>query len=578
MNKTSRANLSILHGPAQPRAIDKTFGSLLREQAQCAPEALLVASEHQRKRLSYGEADARSDNLARGLAELGVRRGDNVAILMGNEIEYIETFFACAKLGAPIALVNYAYSEQELHSVLSSCGITTLVMVPEFDRYDYRPWISNLRKGIPCLKNVILAHGGPGAYLEAVLDYEEIIHRGSTSSVDLLKIEATLNARDIMNLQFTSGSTGNPKAAALTHRGIYNTGRFIGDTMYLKPSDIICLPVPLFHSFGLIIGLATVAAHCASIVLPDNKFNIEATLACIAKYRCTGLYGVTTMFVAEMAHPNFATYDLSTLRFAILAGSAVPEPLMRKVWSGFGIQQTHTNWGMTEASSIVTMTRDTDTIPQRTVTSGSLFPGFSARIVDAATGRTVPRGQRGEIVLRGYGIQQCYYGNETKTAEAHRLSPEDGLEWFHTGDEGYFDNDGYFVITGRIKDMIIRGGENIAPLEIEERLVAHPAVAQASVIGVPDDKYGEQICAFLEWAGESSALKPSYEEVREWVGAALAKFKQPKYVIWLESHPEFMSWPKTGSGKLRKPDLRVIAAKILQGAGPKDIGQPKAKL
>ena len=566
MTKASRDGMSILHGPSQPVPIHKTFGQALREQAKRDPSALLVASHHQRKSLTYGEAHARSDSLAKGLASLGVKKGDRVAILMGNEIEYVESFFACTKLGAPITLANYAYSEQELHSVLSACGTSTLIMVPYFDRYDYREWIPHLIKNIPSLQNIVLVHGD-NSMSKYVHDYEDLLHRGSEFALDLSTVERTLDARDIMNLQFTSGSTGLPKASALTHSGIYNAGRFIGNTMYLKASDRICLPVPLFHSFGLIIGLATVTAHGASIILPDNKFNIEATLSCIPEYKCTGLYGVTTMFVAEMSHPNFKKYDLSKLRFAILAGSAVPEDLMRKVWSNFGITQTHTNWGLTESSSIVTMTRDTDTIPQRTITSGSLFPGFSARIVDPETGLGVPRGQRGEILLRGNGVQPLYYANELKTAEAHRISSEDGLEWFHTGDEGYFDDAGYFVITGRIKDMIIRGGENIAPLEIEERLVAHPAVAQASVIGVPDEKYGEQICAFLEPAGEST--RPKDEELREWVRKTLAPFKRPKYIIWLGSCPEFEQWPKTASGKLRKPDLRLIAAKILRPVRPK---------
>ncbi|KAM0265117.1 hypothetical protein ACHAQJ_000269 [Trichoderma viride] len=564
MSSSSKANLSILHGPAQPIPIHKTFGRLLREKAQSQPSALLVASDHQQKSLTYAEADTRSDDLARGLASLGAKQGDRIAILMGNEIEYIETFFACTKLGAPVTLANYAYSEQELHSVLSSCGVSTLVMVPRFDRYDYRPWIPNLRKGIPSLRNIIVVNADkePALVKLDYEDYEDIILRGHNSTFDLLALEANIHARDVMNLQFTSGSTGLPKASALTHSGIYNAGRYIGSTMYLEASDRICLPVPLFHSFGLIIGLATATAYGASLILPASIFSVEATLACIPKYRCTGLYGVTTMFVAEMAHPRFNDFDLSSLRFAILSGSAVPEPLMRKVWSAFGITQTHTNWGLTEASSIVTMTRDTDSMAQRTITSGRLFPGFSARIVDPSTGQTVPRGQRGEIALRGNGIQAGYYGNPKRTAEAHRISPEDGLEWFHTGDEGYFDPDGFFVITGRIKDMIIRGGENISPLEIEERLVAHPAIAQAAVIGVPDAKYGEQICAFVEPTGEG---RPSDEELRAWVAETLAHFKRPRYVIWLGSHAAFQAWPKTASGKLRKPDLRIIAAEIMKG-------------
>lgn len=406
MERVSRAGRSLIHGPAQPVDVDKTFGNLIREQAKNRPDDLLVASHHQRKSLTYAQTNERSDNLARGLVSLGVKKGDRVAIVMGNEIEYVETFFACVKLGTPITLANYAYSEQELHSVLSSCGASTLIMVPGFDRYDYREWIPNLRQGIPSLRNIIVAHGSDlrcGGFLQ----YEDVMTSGSSrearADIDLLALEKHHSARDIMNLQFTSGSTGLPKASALTHRGIYNTGVLIGRTMYLTAKDSICLPVPLFHSFGLIIGLAVVAAHGASIVLPDNKFNIEATLECIPTYKCTGLYGVTTMFVAEMASPNFAKYDLSTLRFAILAGSAVPETLMRKVWAAFDITQTHTNWGLTESSSIITMTRDTDTIHQRTITSGSLFPGASGKIVDPVTGDAVPRGERGEIVLRSFG-------------------------------------------------------------------------------------------------------------------------------------------------------------------------------
>ncbi|EHK50274.1 hypothetical protein TRIATDRAFT_211606 [Trichoderma atroviride IMI 206040] len=564
---TIKPSLSILHGPAQPAPIHKTFSRLLREKALSQPSSLLVASDHQQKSLSYAEADSRSDDLARGLAALGAKQGDRIAILMGNEIEYIETFFACTKLGAPVTLANYAYTEQELHSVLSSCGVSMLVMVPRFDRYDYRAWIPNLKRGIPSLQNIVVVNADKEPTLVKLdyTDYEAVVLRGrSNTSLDLLALEANIHARDVMNLQFTSGSTGLPKASALTHSGIYNAGRYIGSTMYLQPSDRICLPVPLFHSFGLIIGLAVATAYGASLILPASIFDAEATLACIPKYRCTGLYGVTTMFVAEMAHPRFGDFDLSSLRFAILSGSAVPEPLMRKVWAAFGITQTHTNWGLTEASSIVTMTRDTDSMAQRTVTSGRLFPGFSARIADPSTGQTVPRGQRGEIALRGNGIQAGYYGNPQRTAEAHRISPEDGLEWFHTGDEGYFDPDGFFVITGRIKDMIIRGGENISPLEIEERLVAHPSIAQASVIGVPDAKYGEQICAFVE--PTAGTQRPLDDELRAWVAETLAHFKRPRYIVWLGSHAAFQAWPKTASGKLRKPDLRLIAAEMMKGA------------
>ncbi|RMZ83432.1 hypothetical protein DV737_g1594, partial [Chaetothyriales sp. CBS 132003] len=516
MASLARHGLSLVHGPSQPGIIEKTFGQLLREQASQHPKDLLVASEHQNKSFTYSEMNSRTDDLARGLLEIGVQRGQPVAILMGNEIEYIETFFACTKIGCPIALANYGYTEDEFVSVLRSCKTSALIMIPGFDKYHFRSWLPNIKVNIPSVKNIIMVHGDQGDFKFA-LPYDKVIERGSRSSIDLIQHGETLIPTDIMNLQFTSGSTGLPKASALTHRGIMNAGRFIGDTMYLKASDRICLPVPLFHSFGLIIGLATVSVHGASIILPSNKFDAKATLACIPKYRCTGLYGVTTMFVTLMSLPDFKNYDCNSLRFAIIAGSAVPEDLMRKVWAGFGITQTHTNWGLTESSSICTMTKDTDSIPKRTVTSGRLFPGFSAKIVDPVTTAAVPRGEQGEIVLRGYGIQKCYYANEKKTIEAHRKSIEDGLIWFHTGDKGYIDADGYFVITGRIKDMIIRGGENIAPLEIEERLTAHPAIAQSSVIGYPDERYGEAVCAFVEQSTSTTdAARPSDEELRAW--------------------------------------------------------------
>ncbi|KAI1313272.1 hypothetical protein F5Y03DRAFT_406553 [Xylaria venustula] len=562
MAKSSELGLSIVHGPSAPRIIDKTFGCLLHEQAKKQPSSLLAVSDHPNKSLTYAQANDRSDQLAKGLVLLDAKKGDRIAILMGNNIEYIEVFFACARLGAPITLVNYAFTENEVCSVLSSCGVSILFMVPSFDRSDYTKWLPGLKLGIPSLRHIILLNG-ERLPKDHHLDYESVMKSGREHELDLATLEKKNKSTDIINLQFTSGSTGKPKASALTHRGIFNTGRFIGDTMYLKASDRICLPVPLFHSFGLIIGLATVAVHGASIILPDYKFNMETTLSCIPKYKCTGLYGVTTMFVGMMSHPSFKKYDYSSLRFALLAGSAVPEALARQVWEAFRITQTHTNWGLTESSSICTMTRDTDNLYQRTVTSGALFPGVSARVVDPATGRSVPRGKTGEIALRGFGIQQGYFGNPKRTAEAHRISSEDGLEWFFSGDEGYVDDDGYFVITGRIKDMIIRGGENISPLEIEERLISHPAIAQSAVIGVPDKKYGEQICAFVERAPAATGTAPSDDDIRAWVRKTLAQFKAPKYVVWLGSHPEFKEWPKTGSGKLRKPDLRKLAPRIL---------------
>lgn len=560
LSRLASSNASIVHGPYWRGARDLTFGNTLRQQAEERPDEFFVHSHHQQKSLTYAQTHVRSDNLAKGLIGLGTRKGDRVAVMAGNEIEYIEIFLACSKIGALCTLVNYAYSEPELHSVLSSIGVSVLLMVPRFDRYDYGQWVPRLKQNLPALENIILVQSDQ-QYSGETLDYEDIIQSGSHSSQNLLDIEATLDCRDVINLQFTSGSTGMPKASALTHRGLLHCARNIGETMYLEAPDRICLPVPLFHSFGIVIGVATALVAGASVVLCDRVFNIEATLESVERYKCTGIYGVTTMFVSEMNHPKFSSYDLSSLRFAIVSGSAAPEPLTRKIWSAFGMTQTHTNWGMTEAGSIVTMTRDTDTMHQRTLTSGRLFPGFSAKVVDPGTNMVVPRGSRGEIVLRGPGVQEEYFSNPPKTSEAHVVSVEDGLEWFHTGDEGLIDANGFFVITGRIKDMIIRGGENISPVEIEARLAAHPAIVQSAVIGVPDEKYGEQICAFVE--AEPGAQIPTQDEITSWVRQKLAHFKAPKFVIWLGSHPKFRVWLKTGTGKLRKPDLRLIAGEIL---------------
>lgn len=569
---------SIIHCPPSPKIVPETFGDLLRRQSLQNGSRLLVYADHQARGLTFADAHHRSDGLAYGLSEMGIGKGDAVAVLMGNVVEYVELFFACAKIGALFTLANYGYSEGELQSVLRHCGAKALVMVARVGKNDYRDWVTRLRGAIPSLKHVVLVDAGGGSVAvpdDVVTSYESVVARGlrriSTSPGSLMP---SVEPDDTLNLQFTSGSTGRPKAATLTHSNIYHAATLIGETIGLAPSDAVCLPVPLFHSFGLIIGLATVACWGASIILPSEMFDVAATLGSVARHRCTGIYGVTTMFVAEMAHANFRQYDMSSLNFAVIAGSAAPENLVRRIWDRFGISQTYSNWGLTESASICTMTRRGDSVEKLVHSSGSPFPGTSVKVVDPHTDRAVAWGRRGEIVLRGPQIQKGYYKDEIKTREAHKPSPEDGLVWFHTGDEGYLDQDGYVCITGRIKDMIIRGGENISPLEIEERLVAHPRVVQAAVIGVPDERYGEQIAAFLESSdidggGSNPALStlPSDEELKAWVKQTLAVFKQPRYFWWLGADVGglFHTWPKTGSGKLRKPDLRIIAAKLMEG-------------
>jgi acyl-CoA synthetase (AMP-forming)/AMP-acid ligase II len=405
------------------------------------------------------------------------------------------------------------------------------------------------------------------------LSYPEFLVSGSHETLDWEKIESLLSPSDILNLQFTSGSSGAPKATALTHRSMINSGIYIGKHLGVTESDRISIPLPLFHAFGLIIGLFTVFAAGASAVLPSEYFDAEATLKSVEKYACTGLYGVTTMFISEMAHPSFHRRNKSSLKFAIMAGSAMPEELVRRVTQSFPIPDVRTNWGMTELSSIATFTHITDLYKKRMQTAGRLLPQFEAKIVQPGTGLVLPWGERGEIVISGFGVMHSYYKDVKKTEETMKTHIEDlepgqiGLDdtgklrtWLHTGDEGYLDNEGYFVITGRIKDLIIRGGENISPLQIEERLSAHPAIEQASVFGLPDARLGEVPAAMLE-------LKPGYRprpsdhEIRAWVRETLAPFKAPTLIWWLgdadKGVPE--EWPKTSNGKLRKKDIRSLA-------------------
>jgi mevalonyl-CoA ligase len=418
-------------------------------------------------------------------------------------------------------------------------------------------------------------------------DYEKFLASAASSK---WKEDASISPHDMVNVQFTSGSTGLPKSVSLSHYNIMNCGRYIWQQTRLTSEDRICCPVPLFHSFGMIVAISTSTVAGCSLVFPSELYDPSATLECIERYKCTALYGVNTMFITEMANKSFKKTKKSSLKFGVVAGSPMPPEFLKRVMKEFEIPRIYTCWGMTELSSFVTMMHETDPWDKRINTTGRLFPNFVLKVVEPNSGKVVPWGERGEIVVNGYGQMAEYIDNREKTEETLRYHKEDleeggvgGVEsegrgsktlraWMHTGDEGMLDEDGYLVFTGRIKDLIIRGGENIAPLEIEQRLNDLDAIAQASIVGVPDDKYGEVVGAFLEL--KSNAKKPSDDQLKKWVTEALAYFKAPKYIWWLGDGGVPEEWPKTMSGKVSKPELRKLVVELVKSKN----GETKAKL
>ncbi|KAL1887605.1 hypothetical protein Sste5346_010106 [Sporothrix stenoceras] len=483
---------------------------------------------------------------------------------------------ACSKLGAYFTLFNYAYTRTELLNALQAATPKVLFSTTTTSRYDYGPVLAELGAdtGETGLRHIVLlddictsSQTGTRSGLK-FLAYRDLMQHKTSSKTqtEVANLEQQVTDADILNLQFTSGSTGLPKTVALTQHGMVNSARYIALLMQIKPTDAINVPVPLFHAFGLVIGFCAALMAGASIILPSEYFDAAATLQAIEKYKCTGLYGVTTMFVDMLSDARYASTKRSSLRFGVMAGSAMPRGLLTRVINKFPIRDIYTNWGMTELSSIATMTVACDPVEKKLNSAGRLLPNFIARIVDPATGDTLPWGQRGEIVVSGFGVMHSYYGQPAWTAQAIRTTT-DGRLWMHTGDEGYLDNDGYFVITGRIKDLIIRGGENISPNEIEARLFQHPAIKQCSIFGVPSERYGEEVAAILELDNSVTAnSRPSDIELRAWVRQTLSRYKAPVYIWWLGDSVSGVpaEWPKTANGKLKKGDIRKIGEELLK--------------
>lgn len=461
---------------------------------------------------------------------------------------------------------------------------------PGFARYDYTKVLQQAQSQVSALANVVILADVLGKHQVSSRDmkyhdYETFLESKLSSQ---WTEDANISPHDMVNVQFTSGSTGLPKSVSLSHYNIMNCGRNIWLQSRLTSEDRICCPVPLFHSFGMIVAISTSTVAGSSLVFPSELFDPAAALHCIERYKCAALYGVNTMFISEMSDKSFKKTNKSSLKFGIVAGSPMPPEFLRRVMKEFEIPRIYNCWGMTELSSFVTMMHETDPWEKRINTTGRLFPHFVLKIVQPNGSETVPWGERGEIVVSGYGQMSEYIDNKEKTEETLRYHKEDlnkggvgGLggrgsktlrPWMHTGDEGMLDEEGYLVFTGRIKDLIIRGGENIAPLEIEQRLNEMDSIAQASIVGVPDDKYGETVGAFLEL--KDGATKPADDVIKKWVRDELAYFKAPVHIWWLGDGAVPEEWPKTMSGKVSKPELRKLVEDLVKGGEEK----VKAKL
>lgn len=519
-----------------------TIGADLDRTAAAFPDRDALIDHPTGLRWTYREFVAEVDALALGLLATGVGKGDRVGIWAPNCPQWTLVQYATAKIGAVLVNINPAYRSHELRYVLRQAGIRTLVAAPAFKTSDYAAMIEQVRPECPELEQVVLLESD---------EWRALLETGRAADPELLATaQAGLSADDPINIQYTSGTTGFPKGATLSHHNILNNGYFVGELCGYTEHDRVCVPVPFYHCFGMVMGNLAATSHGAAIVIPAPSFDPRATLEAVAAERCTSLYGVPTMFIAELAEPEFDRFDLSSLRTGIMAGSPCPEQVMKQVIERMGMREVSICYGMTETSPVSTQTRADDSLVQRTATVGRAGPHIEIKIVDPLTGLTVPRGEPGELCTRGYSVMLGYWNDPDKTAEAI-----DAARWMHTGDLATMDDDGYVAITGRIKDMVIRGGENIYPREIEEFLYTHPDVLDAQVIGVPDAKYGEELMAWVRMREGAPALTAA--ALREFCLGRLAHFKIPRYVHVVDE------FPMTVTGKIRKIEMREIAARLL---------------
>ncbi len=539
--------------------IDKTIGQYLDDIVDNYPEHPAIVVHHQQIRLTYKQYQHQINQLAMGLLAIGVKPGDRVGIWSPNNIEWCLTQFATAKIGAIMVCINPAYRPNELKYALNSVECSTLITASEFKASNYismlnelAPELSNSEPGelnlsaLPHLKNIIRIGNEPAP---GMFSFNDIMQRATDAhKLELGAIAATLHCDQDINIQFTSGTTGNPKGATLSHKNILNNGFLMAQAMKLTHMDKLCIPVPLYHCFGMVLGNLVCISKGATAVFPGDSFDPKTTLEVVEKERCTGLHGVPTMFIAELELKEFANYDLSSLRTGVMAGSTCPEQVMRKVHTLMHMTEVVIGYGQTECSPINNVTETDSPLEKQVTTVGRALAHTEVKIIDEL-GDVQKVGIPGEVCSRGAGIMRCYWNDEEKT---NATIDKEG--WLHSGDLGVMDKDGFVAIVGRIKDMIIRGGENIYPREIEEVLYTYPGIQDAAIFGISDEKYGEEVCAWIQ-PKDDAVLDEN--AIREFLKDKLAYFKVPKYIRFVEEYP------MTVTGKLQKFKMREQMQELL---------------
>ena len=557
----SRLTQSYMTGEGTGQLLYETIGAVFDHIVDAHSDRPALVVRHQDIRYSWRELRNEVDRLAAGLVALGIEPGDRVGVWGPNSYEWVLTQFATARIGAVLVNVNPAYRLFELEYALRKTGCKAVIAAEKFKSSEYLhmlntllPEIASCEPGylraskLPDLTTIIRMGEGrsPGMF-----NFYEVCDLGGKDSREkLAAIAAQLGPDDAINIQFTSGTTGNPKGATLTHCNILNNGYEAGKGMRLTAKDCLCIPVPLYHCFGMVLGVLAAVTHGATMVFPAPVYDPLSTLQAVQDERCTALHGVPTMFVTELDHPEFGDFDLSTLRTGIIAGAPCPEELMKRIIGDMHMENVLIAYGQTELSPVNHMTLPEDSFENRTQTVGRPIPHIEVKIVDAEN-RVLPIGEQGEICTRGYSVMKGYWDDPEKTAE----TIVDG--WLHSGDLGTMNEHGYVRITGRIKDMIIRGGENIYPREIEEFLYTHPKVSEVQVFGVPDLKMGEEVCAWIQLRDGQAA---SEEEIREYCKGQISHYKIPRYVRFVDEYP------MTVTGKIRKVEMSAMMAEELRGA------------
>jgi len=541
VTEVSDKALAYARGADRPALLEQTIGANLEATIARHGDREALVSCPQGLRFTYTELGAAIDELARGLVAAGLSAGDRLGIWSPNRAEWTLVQFATAKLGVILVNINPAYRTSELAYVLRQSGCRMLIAAPAFKTSDYRAMVAEVRGDLPELETVV--------YLQSP-EWDALLQSAAAvSPQELARRGAALAPQDPINIQYTSGTTGFPKGATLTHRNILNNGYLVGEGCRYTEADRVCIPVPFYHCFGMVMGNLACTSHGATMVIPAPAFDPEATLRAVADERCTSLYGVPTMFIGELDHPRFADFDLRSLRTGIMAGSPCPVEVMKRVIEHMHMSEVGIAYGMTETSPVSTQTAHDDPVDKRVGSVGRVGPHLEVKVIGRADGSTVARGESGELCTRGYSVMTGYWQDAERTAEAI-----DGDGWMHTGDLATMDGEGYVNIVGRSKDMVIRGGENLYPREIEEFLYGHPDIADVQVVGVPDARYGEELVAFVIPRPGATVDR---EQVEVFCRGRIAHQKIPRYVQTLDA------FPMTVTGKVQKYKLRELAIDAL---------------